>query len=229
MIEVLFVIGAYLFGSLPVLYWIGKARGFDLDPKKEDLHQALWRKVGLAEGVAGVTWDVLKGPVPPLIAWLLDFDVLTVGLSAMAVTAGQMWPAFTRFYGKERGNTTGVGAAFAVSPLALGWSLIPIAAAGAIRVFFTMRKPNRTTAESLKLPGKSDSMPLGVLVGFAILPLVAWRLDEDPVEIWIFAAFFAMIVIRRLTADLQEDLKSVPRPNVSLVLRNRFLYDRSFH
>ena len=71
LVEVLFIVCAYLFGSLPVLYWIGRAKGFDLNPKEKDLHQALWREVGYTEGLAGILWDALKGPIPPLMAWLL--------------------------------------------------------------------------------------------------------------------------------------------------------------
>ena len=226
--EVTFIIGAYLLGSLPVLSWIGSARGFDMN-LDEDLHQVLWREVGYAEGLAGVLWDVIKGPVPPLLAWWYDFDILVIGLSGLAVTAGQMWPVFTRFYGKERGNTTGLGAALGIAPLTLGFALIPVAIGGGIRVISSLMKADKTTAERLKLPGMSDSMPLGMLAAFAALPLIAWRLDEDATTIWIFVALFAMIIFRRLTADLTRDLASVPRPNIAPVLMNRFLYDRSYH
>jgi glycerol-3-phosphate acyltransferase PlsY len=226
--EVFFVIGAYLLGSLPVLYWIGRARGFDLS-RDEDLHQALWREVGYAEGLAGVLWDIFKGPLPPLLAWLFNFDTVVVGLSGLAVVAGQMWPIFTRFYGKERGNTTGLGTAVAIDPLSLGYALIPVAIGALMRVTSSMRKLEEKATKRLKFSGKSDSMPLGMLAAFLILPLAAWGLHEDAAIVWSFVGLFVLIVLRRLTADLKEDLGSDLHPNINSILKNRFLYDRSHH
>jgi len=120
LVDVVFVAGAYLFGSLPVLYWIGLMKGFDLR-QEDDMHQALWRKVGFIEGSAGVLWDIFKGPIPPLVAqFLLELDILIVGLSGLAVVAGQMWPVFLRFDSGEKGNTTGLGVTLAISPPTLG-------------------------------------------------------------------------------------------------------------
>lgn len=226
--EVLFVLWAYVLGSLPVLYWIGKARGFELS-RDEDLHQALWRDVGYAEGFAGVSWDVIKGPVPPLLAWALDFSSVTIGLSGLAVTAGQMWPLFTRFYGKERGNTTGLGSVLAIAPLTLAFALIPLAIGGAMRITSSWRKANGVAGERLKFAGMSDAMPLGMLGSFIALAPVAWLLDEDAATVGTLGAMFAMIIIRRLTADLSRDLAANPPPNLTSVLKNRFLYDRSYY
>ena len=101
--EVALILGAYLLGSLPVLYWIGRMRGFDLR-KEYDMHLSLWRKVGYKEGLAGILWDLFKGSIPPLIAWGLDMSPLVVGISGLAVVAGQMWPVFLAFQNGEKGN-----------------------------------------------------------------------------------------------------------------------------
>ena len=42
--NVLWVIGAYLYGSVPVVYLIGRLRGVDLS-HEEDMHISLWREV----------------------------------------------------------------------------------------------------------------------------------------------------------------------------------------
>ncbi len=70
MAEVSFVIGAYLLGSLPVLYWIGRARGFDLS-RDEDLHQVLWREVGYADLSKEENIIVDEQGKP----WLIDFQI----------------------------------------------------------------------------------------------------------------------------------------------------------
>ena len=61
-IYALWIIGAYLYGALPVVYLIGRLRGVDLS-KEEDMHISLWRNVGRIEGLMGVTWDVAKGGI----------------------------------------------------------------------------------------------------------------------------------------------------------------------
>ena len=55
--NILYILGSYLLGSLPVLYWIGRIRGYDLR-LEYDMHLALWRKVGFREGFPGIIWDV---------------------------------------------------------------------------------------------------------------------------------------------------------------------------
>ena len=228
LVDIVFVAGAYLFGSLPVLYWIGMLKGFDLR-QEDDMHQALWRKVGFIEGSAGVLWDIFKGPIPPLIARWLGFDILIVGLSGLAVVAGQMWPIFLRFDSGEKGNTTGLGVTLAISPPTLAIAAIPIIIGALWRIISSMRGSAATTTERLKFSGVSDAMPLGMLIGFASLSPAAWLLREDPMVVWTFIGLFALLVVRRLTAKLRQDLKSDPRANTASILKNRFLYDRSYH
>ena len=226
--EILFVIGAYLFGSVPVLFWIGKLNGFDLR-QDSDMHLSLWRKVGYKEGLAGILWDLFKGPVPPVTAWLLDFDILIIALSGLAVVAGQMWPIFLCFQNGEKGNTTGIGASFGIAPLAMGIAAIPIAIGALLRAMPALRKNSQKDTDSFKFSGVSNSMPLGMLTGFTLLPIVAWYLDQDPVIVWAFVGLYAMIIFRRLTADLTEELREGLKANLASVLKNRFLYDRSYY
>ena len=94
--NILFIFGAYILGSLPVLYWIGKLKGYDLR-LEYDMHLALWRKVGFRYGFIGIVWDLLKGLIPPLIARGFGMDILVVALSGLAVVMGQMWPVFIRY------------------------------------------------------------------------------------------------------------------------------------
>lgn len=227
--EIGYILGAYLLGSLPVLYLIGRARGFDLHG--EDMHLALWRKVGYVEGATGIIWDMAKGALLPLIALLwLDLGVTVASLSALAVLAGMMWPVFLRFEG-EKGNSTGTGAAGGLllgvqAPLALGLFLIPIATGGFTRAALSLRKPDASLGERFKFSDKSVAMPLGMIAGFAILPIVSWLFHpQDMILTWAFLAMFVLIIIKRLTAGIRQDLKSAG--DKKSVLLNRLLYDRS--
>jgi glycerol-3-phosphate acyltransferase PlsY len=227
--EVGYILGAYLLGSLPVLYIIGRLKGFDL--RGEDMHLGLWRKVGYVEGATGIIWDIGKGAMLPLVALLwLDLGVTVASLSALAVLIGMMWPIFLRFEG-EKGNSTGTGAAGGLllgvhAPLALGLFLIPIGAGGLTRAALSLRKPDASLGERFKFSGQSVVMPLGMITGFALLPILSWLLhSQDLILTWVFLGMFALIVIKRLTAGLSEDLKS--DGDKKSILLNRLLYDRS--
>ncbi|MFW6112624.1 MAG: glycerol-3-phosphate acyltransferase, partial [Chloroflexota bacterium] len=219
-------LGAYLFGSLPVLQWIARARGYDLS-KEHDMHHALWHKVGSVEGFAGVFWDVVKGPIPPVVAWSLGVDTLVIGLSGLAVAAGQMWPILIWFRGKERGNTTGIGAAFGIAPVAMGIAAVPVAIGAFMRLGSSLKKRGKKAGDRLEFADVSNYLPLGMLAGFVVLPLAALALHREAAIVWTLAGLAAMIIVRRLTAEIRKDLRQRRgNPRLSTVLKNRFLYDR---
>ena len=227
--DILLIIGAYLFGALPVLFWIGKARGVDIR-QEYDAHSALWKKAGHMEGVTAVLWDILKGPVPPLIAWSLDMSSATIGLSGLAVVSGQMWPVFLGFKHGEKGNTTGIGTSFGIAPAAMGIAAIPIAAGALTRTIKGKGKPvDGDEDNDSRLSGVSDSMPLGMLAGFTVLPIAAWLLHIDMAIVCALAALLALIIFRRLTADLLPEIRGGLKTSLASVLWNRFLYDRSYY
>lgn len=226
--DLLLWVGAYLLGSVPVLYWIGKWRGVDLR-KEYDAHLSLWRRVGPKEGLAGIVWDISKGAIPPMIGRLMGMDGLAVGLSGLAVVAGQMWPVFLGFRSGEKGNTTGVGASFAMATNAMWMAAIPIAIGAGMRGLKGMLRRTRGDREGLKFAGVSNSMPLGMLAGFASLPFWAWVWGYDSAIVWVCVGLFGLIVFRRLTADLAEEMEAGLKAGLASVLWNRFLYDRSYY
>ncbi len=224
--QVLFILGGYLLGAFPMLYLVGRLRGFDL--RGEDMHQSLWRKVGYAEAVFGISWDILKGVPMPLIAlWGLDFGVTVAAISGLAVLVGQMWPVFLRFNG-EKGNTTGLGVAGALAIKALAISMIPIATAALVRLIHSLREREMAPSERIKFKGHSNVIPLGMLSGYAILPIFAWLwYPHEIILTWACLAMLVLILIRRLTDGLRQDLKLAGN-NTRSILLNKLLYDRSY-
>lgn len=231
------ITGAYLLGSFPYMLLLGKAKGIDLS-KEPDSHMALWHKAGRLEGFSGVLVDVLKGVIPIVIGFLLNFGLAAIAAAGVAALIGQMWPVFKKFDG-EKGNTTGAGIILTLtmfltatnSPLAY-WVFI-ITAIPALTGFFIRTIPRfmtsgQTMDERLKLGGPaSNSLPLGMLIGFAVAPKASWLLNQ-PMEMTVaFLAMFILIALRRLTASLGADLKE-PRTSTGSILLNRFLYDRSY-
>ena len=235
--DIALIIGAYLLGSLPYMILLGRARGIELS-REEDLHMALWSKAGRLWGLSGIVVDALKGVIPVIVGFSFHLHLAAIAASGVAAVAGQMWPVFRKFDG-EKGNTTGIGFVIAftsyltatLSPLAYVVFIIfaiPILIGGGIKTIPKFMAPGQTLSERLMLGGPiSNSMPLGMLAGFAIAPIASACLRQ-PVEItWAFLAVFVIIMIRRLTAGLGKDLKTATTSKKAILL-NRFLYDRSY-
>ena len=229
--EIALLTGAYLLGSIPYMLLLGRARGIDLS-KEEDLHIAMWRKVGRLEGLSGVLVDVLKGAIPVLIGFALDFRLAIAAFAGVAALVGQMWPVFRRFDG-ERGNTTGLVMIITLS-FAYNTYLIFLSGAIIMLIGFGIRTiprfmvPGQTLSEHLKFGGPvSNSLPLGMAIGFAVMPLVSW-LIKQPLEMTLaLTATFVAIIVRRLTVHLRADLKTASI-SVKRILINRLLFDRSY-
>ena len=82
-------------------------------------------------------------------------------------------------------------------------------------------------SERLKFQGHSNVIPLGMLSGYAILPIFAWLwYPHEMVLTWACMAMLVLILIRRLTDGLRQDLKLAGN-NTRSILLNKLLYDRS--
>jgi glycerol-3-phosphate acyltransferase PlsY len=236
--DIALIIGAYLLGSLPYMILLSRALGIDLS-HEEDLHMALWDKAGRLYGLSGVVVDALKGAIPIIVGFSFHLHLAAIAASGVAAVVGQMWPVFRKFDG-EKGNTTGIGFVIAftsyltatISPLAYIVFIIfaiPILIGAGIRTVPRVMAPDQTLSERFMLGGPiSNSMPLGMLIGFTAAPLISALLGQPPEMTWAFRAVLVVIVIRRLTAGLRKDLKTATT-SVGAILLNRFLYDRSYY
>ena len=221
--DIALILCAYLLGSMPHLRALGRLRGLDLDG---DLHISLWRKGGRFVGGIGILVDVLKGMIPILVGKGLGFSLLIVTLAGLAAVGGQMWPIFSRFNG-EKGNSTGLAMALALAPNPLLIALIPIAIGVVVRTMPRLLDARQSLNERLKLGGPpSRSLPLGMAVGFFVLPIASLLLKEPLIIVFGFSALFILVMIRRLTAGLRADLTA--EISVGPILVNRLLYDRSY-
>jgi acyl phosphate:glycerol-3-phosphate acyltransferase len=224
-VGILWIIGAYLYGAVPVVYLIGRLRGVDLS-QEEDMHISLWRKVGRVEGFFGILWDVVKGAIAVLGVdrglHLEDWVVAGVGV---AVILGELWPVFLKFRG-EKSNTTGMGMAAALVYKAIPFILVPIVIGAGIRTIPRFFRRGQSMDERMELGGPpSLSLPLGMFFGFALFPVGCWVMDAPWERTAAGIALFALIVIKRLTFGLTDDIeKEGLKPSVVV---NRILFDRS--
>jgi len=223
--EIAFAFGAYILGSFPLMYLMGRLHGIDLR-EYEDMHIATWRNVGRVQGFIGVIFDFAKGVIAVLIAReVLHFSDGWVAVAGVTAVAGQMWPVFLKFDG-EKGNSTGLAMSGALATYAMLIVLIPVTIGFAIRTIPRFRQKDQTVSDKLKFGGPpSLSLPLGMAIAFAVLPLAAWLVGQPLEVVYAFGALSVLILLRRLTAGLSEELRQ-PSWNNKMML-NRLLFDRS--
>lgn len=221
--DVALILGAYLLGSLPHLSALGKLRGIKLDG---DLHINLWRRGGQLVGLIGILGEFAKGVIPVLVGYSLGFNLLIVTLAGLTVVSGQMWPIFSRFDG-EKGNSIGVAMAGALTPIPLFIAAVPFAIGVAVKTAPRLLDNSLSLNQRLKFGGPpSRSLPLGMAIGFIVLPIASWGLREPPVITLGLLALFILIMVRRSTAKLRSDLTE--NADIKSILINRLLYDRSY-
>jgi acyl phosphate:glycerol-3-phosphate acyltransferase len=216
---IIFILCAYLVGTIPQLQVIARLNHVKLEG---DYHSCLWHKAGKIVGLSGVVGEFIKGVIPVIAGRLLEFDINFIAVAGVAAVCGQMWPVFQGFNG-EKGNSIGLSmsASLAYQPFLI--ALIPIVIGAGIRT--VKRLLTRSNNQTSIIGGNySKSLPLGMLVGFLVLPLASWYLNQPPGVTLSFAALFILILIRRSTAGLMQDLKK--SSDLYLILKGRLLYDR---
>jgi len=219
------IFGSYILGSIPFIYIIGRLKGVDLR-EYEDMHIALWQQFGRSLAFAATWTDFLKGVAAVLIArHAFGLAPGWVAFAGVAAVAGQMWSVFMKFDG-EKGNSIGLAMSGTLATKTMFFGLIPIVTGFGVRTLPRFFTRNQTVDERLKFGGPpSLSLPLGMLGGFVVMPLAAWGLGQPPEVVIAFVGLVLLIILRRLTAGVREDLRK-PSGKVGMLL-NRFLFDRS--
>ena len=206
------VVLSYLAGSVSVPYWIARRAGVDLRAagSRKLGGSNLWRTVGPIAGLTGGLLDAAKGVVAVLAASAAGLGTETALACGVATLAGQLWPAFHRFDG-GRGNATGWGFALAADPLAAIAMAVPLLAGAGLRL--------------LTRPRSTRIMPTAALASFAVWPAVIWEQQGATPAVVAGVAVFALILLRRLSAGLRDDLAT--GAPAGRVLWNRAMFDRS--
>jgi len=212
MIDVVAVVASYVLASISFPYWIARAKGIDLRAfgSRKLGGSNLAKAVTPLHGVAGGVLDGVKGFAAVVIARGLGFPVETQLLCGLAAIAGQMWPVFHGFDG-GRANATTWGFQLASDFIAFFIAWIPVIVAAVLRI--TVR------------PQPKRLLPIANLLSYAVFPAVIW--EQEGVTPTVLAGLMALvlIVVRRLTAGIGEDL-ATGAPAARVIL-NRALFDRS--
>ncbi len=225
--------GAYLYGSTPLVYWLGRRARVDLraagsgNVGATNLLQ-LGGRWGKALALVGWLFDASKGALPPALALALGAPPTTAALAGVLGAAGQCWPAPLRFRG-GRGISAFVGAAALMDPVAWGVSLTPMIVGSTWRVLGKRRAAGGDGQDGR--PNRSRSVPLGCFVAAALFPLACGLRSVRSVRGGRISplaplALSAVILLRRLTAALPDDAVAGPRKRPKALLY-RLLYDRN--
>ncbi len=203
---------SYLVGSVSFPYWVARAYGVDLRGvgSRKLGGSNLGKSVGLAQGIFGGSLDAAKGFLAVLAARALGLPVEEQLACGVAALVGQMWPLFHAFDG-GRANAAGWGFALAADPLAALIMGAPLYAS--------------LLAVSAVRPRPTRLLPVASLSSFAIFPAVIWEQAGTTPTVVAGLIVLVLIVTRRLTAGIREDLAT--GAPVLRVLANRALFDRS--
>ncbi|MGD0352299.1 MAG: glycerol-3-phosphate acyltransferase [Dehalococcoidia bacterium] len=134
-LSVLSIIIAYLLGSIPFAYIIGKLSGLDVRQvgDKNVGTFNVFRHAGMGAGIATLVAEVGKGALAIVAAKLFSVNELVVFGAGVAAVIGHNWPVFLHFRG-GRGLAVVIGALLALLPIEM-----LIAAAISLLVLYATR------------------------------------------------------------------------------------------
>ena len=202
----------YLASSLSFPWLVARLYGVDLRQagSRKLGGSNLVKSVGIVPGIVGGVLDAAKGLAAVLIARTLGLPLDVQLACGIAANIGQMWPLFHRLDG-GRANATGWGFALAADPIAALIMGMPLAAALVLTL--------------LVRPRPTRLFPLASLLSFFVFPAVIWEQEGTTPTVVAALALVGLILFRRITAGLQDDLAT--GAPWSRVVANRALYDRS--
>ncbi|MGA7282395.1 MAG: glycerol-3-phosphate acyltransferase [Acidimicrobiia bacterium] len=174
----LFMVGAYLLGSIPFAQVLGMAKGVDLRRIGSGNVGAgnLTRSVGWPWGLAAGILDGLKGLVPVLLALGLGYGKGASGLIGIMAVVGHNWSIFMR--GRSgRGLASSVGLLVALDPVLLVW----------------------TTGWSVA--GWKFGGGVGGFLGWGLLPIVAATMGRSGTESFALLLLSVVLMARRMQGN----------------------------
>ncbi|HVN64701.1 MAG TPA: glycerol-3-phosphate 1-O-acyltransferase PlsY [Candidatus Binataceae bacterium] len=175
----LFIIAAYLVGSIPTGVIVGRLQGFD--PRAVGSGNIGMTNVARAGGgrAAAITFvgDILKGAIPPAVAAGGGFSPAVVAVVAIAAFIGSICSVFLGFKG-GKGVSAALGIWVVISPLTLLFALAAFGIVLAVSRIMSLA----SIAAAITLVPAAAAMGLPrpyVLLAIAMTALVLFRHVEN--------------------------------------------------
>lgn len=190
MMTIALVILAYLVGSIPSGFILGRLAGVDVrDAGSGNIGATnVARVLGKRRGLLTLLADVAKGFLPVFLGQRLGLGDAALELAAVAAFLGHLYPVFLRFQG-GKGVATAFGALLALAPLATPLILLVFGVA----IFYSRRVSAGSIAAAF-------AAPLSVWAFFYSVELVA------------VSAFLGAMVILRHRENIQRLLAGTEPP-----------------
>jgi acyl phosphate:glycerol-3-phosphate acyltransferase len=173
--DLLFVIGAYLIGSIPVGVILSRLKG--KDPRGVGSGNIgatnVMRAAGKVLGIITLIGDALKGFIPTFLALHAGLPEHTVAAAGFAAFLGHLFPLFLGFKG-GKGVATALGVYLALCPLAILGSFI---------VFVLVL-------------AKWRYVSAGSIAGTALMPLFLYALKKPQMYIALSVVLGVMIILK---------------------------------
>ncbi len=166
---------AYLLGSIPSGYILGKFFGVDVRQLGSGNIGAanVARALGKWHGVLTLLADAVKGMAPVAMGMWLALSPERIAWLAAAAFLGHLYPIFLKFHG-GKGVATALGALSVIAPLATALLVMLFA----VVVILTRL------------------VSLSSMIAAASAPLALWMVSQPWPIVWLGAAIAAMIVWR---------------------------------
>jgi glycerol-3-phosphate acyltransferase PlsY len=218
---------AYLYGSLPFVYLLGRQRQVDLRQSGSgNVGATNLMAAGHRSGaVIGWIFDASKGMLPILVGRQFGYSRTVAELAGVCGVAGQCWPLFLRFTG-GRGISAYVGAGSQIDRQAWTASLLPMIGGSLWRVA-SHRRHGTGNSRGRAATTRSKSVPLGCFVSTVVFSILAVVRRRSATKTSIAPALLSLVILlRRLTAPQPDDASKGPRVRPQ-ALGYRLLYDRN--
>lgn len=199
---ILAVVVGYLLGSIPFAYIAARLKGrVDIRKIGGGNVGALntIREIGVALGFAVLIADVAKGVAAVLFAQWLGVSLMWVFIAGLAAIAGHNWSLFLRFTG-GMGTATAMGVLLVLVPIEFAISFAILA----LVIIIT------------------SNVRLGIIIGLAFLPLIAWQFGESGMVIG-FCVVIPLFCCIKLLVGLRR------RGAVSVSRGKGLIFDREYH
>lgn len=172
----LWLLGAYLLGSVPTSYLAARyGAGIDLrEHGSKNLGATnVYRVLGWGYAIPVGLFDVAKGAVPVFLAHSLTGEAEWMPLSVgVAAVLGHVFPAFMRFRG-GKGVATAAGVVLALAPAALGVSalvwVVVLATTGFVSLASMLGAASFPIAVRLLAPTSEYVLWMGIVLAVFIL------------------------------------------------------------